>query len=589
MPLLAGSEFALSRLELLFVYLVAAMALNFAFGFAGQLALGEPMIVAAGAYAAGLLSVNFERGALVTLPVAIGAGAIVSILLGLPSLRIRGWYFAILTFFGVTIIGPLVATFGSVTGGADGLAGIALPSVAGVMLPSWVSYEVFVIIAIITYVCLRNIAKSPVGIGLQTLRDHPTAAEACGLNVLHLKARVYLVIGLPCGAVGALFAHSAQVISPSDFDFNMILVLIGSVFLGGVGRLYGPIFGVVIFEGLNLWLGPFSKYNSLVLGIGVLIAAVIFKDGLLTWAASMWARLRRYTGQHTASDAAGDEVGAITSSSWQGLSRSEPPRAEAGAPNGLHLSGITVSVNSNLILDNVDLIVPSGHIVAVVGPNGSGKTTLLNAVGGFVAIADGGVTLDRLDVGGLSRHKIARSGLGRSFQTPQLVDRLSVLDNVALGYFGPRRQNAFCAGLRLSPYWSQRARGYVQAEAACRFVGLTPRTLDASVSTLPLGLKRVVEIGRALAGDPSVMCLDEPAAGLNREELDNLARVLRDVARSGVAVLLVEHNLSFVRRVSDHVCLLEDGQVLDQATNQGVDQWSEALREYFNRYEGSGV
>lgn len=573
-PMLTSSELTLSRVEVSLVYLIAAMSLNFAYGFAGQLALGEPIIIAVGAYGTGLLSVYWGIPEWVTLPAAALFGAAVSLLLGLPSFRIRGWYFAILTFFGISVVPQLLATFGDVTGGLDGLVGIEPIAFGDYVWPAWLVYEIVAVAAILCFLVFRNAVNSGFGISLAILRDHPVAARACGLNLVYLKVRVYLLVGISCGVAGSLFARSNGVISPNNFDFNMILILIGAVFLGGIGKLWGPILGICFFQGVSLWIGPFSRYNPLILGLGVLVSSVVFRGGIL-------AIIERFTRSQTASGEVFDGGLAL---------RGEGMPASGGFKvdrSSLSIDRLSVTLGGSEILSDVSIDVGAGKIVSLIGPNGSGKTTLLNAVSGFVKCGHGSISISGDRVDGLPVESRARKGLGRTFQVPRLIEDLSILDNIALGIYGRSAIRATGAVFRVPSYRRRSVEIDEEARLACGLVGLDVAYSGMSVRSLPLGLKRITEVARAVASECSVLCLDEPAAGLNGAERDILADTLKSLAARGVAILLIEHNLDFVRQVSDEMCLLSAGKIVERAEAGPMAVLPVGLQEFFGRFAGA--
>jgi branched-chain amino acid transport system permease protein len=260
-PLLSQSAFNLGRFELFYLYCLPAMALNFASGYAGQLAFGQPVLMGLAAYATAILTVNSGASEWLALCVSIAVAMLASLIMGLPGLRVRGWYLAILTFFVIGVFGDLIDSFQGLTSGENGLVVPSL-SLGGNAMPQTLVYELTLAFVVVVWIAVRNIAKSDWGICLRQMRDHPGTAEACGINLWTTRVRVYLLMGIPCGLAGWLFAETQNVVAPVSFSLNLILLLIGGVFLGGEGSLWGPIIGVGIFETISLAIGPFSTWNS---------------------------------------------------------------------------------------------------------------------------------------------------------------------------------------------------------------------------------------------------------------------------------------------------------------------------------------
>lgn len=225
--------------------------------------------------------------------------------------------------------------------------------------------------------------------------------------------------------------------------------------------------------------------------------------------------------------------------------------------NGIckHFAGVSV-------LEGVDLVVRRGEVVGLVGPNGSGKTTLLNVITGHVSADEGHALLFGKSVIGRSPHAIAARGVRRTFQVPRLIGEMSVVENVRLGLLGARRQEVLGSILHL-PGYRKRARAHLERiEQVCDLVGLDPLVRNQRADGLPLGIRRVVEVARAVVSGPAMVCLDEPGAGLGGEELSKLGEVMRRVANSGSGVLVIEHNLNFVRGVTDRILEMQNGRVV---------------------------
>jgi len=577
-PLLSQSAFNLGRFELFYLYCLPAMALNFASGYAGQLAFGQPVLMGLAAYATAILTVNSGTNEWLALCISIAVAMLASLIMGLPGLRVRGWYLAILTFFVIGVFGDLIDSFQGLTNGENGLVVPSL-SLGGNEMPQTLVYELSLAFVVVVWVAIRNIVKSNWGVSLRQMRDHPGTAEACGINLWSTRVRVYLLMGIPCGIAGWLFALTQNVVAPVSFSLNLILLLIGGVFLGGEGSLWGPIIGVGIFETISLAIGPFSTWNSVFLGIGVLLSAILFRGGVVGAVSTLRRRSRSShsdvtVGSRSLSDAAQEQEAAVDE---------RPPRAVQPAAASMTVRDISKRFGGNEVLASVKLELHPGEILGLIGPNGSGKTTLVNVITGILRPDTGSVEVQGTKVQGRRPHTIAQLGVRRTFQHPRLINELSVLDNVRLGACGLQRPHALASIVR-SPAERRRTREVTdQALAVCDLLDLGRDLRETPVSFLSLGMKRVVEVARALVGDPAVVCLDEPAAGLNMEERDALVRLMEQMRVSGMALLLVEHNLELVMRTCDQVVLLEDGHITATARpRDGVID--PHLREYLGEY-----
>jgi branched-chain amino acid transport system ATP-binding protein/branched-chain amino acid transport system permease protein len=576
LPLVFSTGFELSRYQILLTYMTVAIALNFAFGFAGELALSQPVLIAVAAYTAGLLSAYKNWDVWQTVLPGILAAIVASILLALPSLRVRGWYFAIISFFAIAVMPDVITAFAPITGGDSGLLGINPMRVGTFIFPAWLAYEAVLATTVLTWIGVRNLVDSGWGVVIRAMRDHPVAARATGVNLHVTRAWVHVLLAVPCGLVGVEFAHTQLFLSPSNFAFTMILLLIGGVFLGGPGTLWGPVLGISVFQGISFWIGPFSAYNSLFLGAGVLISALGFKGGMVATLERVYDRIARRRGGARASPVSEDGVRFEDASV-----RLEPIQS---GDVGLSVAGVSKRFGGNQALRDVSLELRGGELLALIGPNGSGKTTLLNLVNGFVKADAGSITLNGHEYRHLPPAQTARHGLGRTFQVPRLIDELTVAKNVQLGLLGLGRQRVLASLVRW-PFLRRRERADLErAREVCRFLGLPPAVIDVHAGALPLGLKRIVEIGRAVVAGSRVICLDEPAAGLNETERERLKGVLRALVQAGRAVLLVEHNTRFVLDVCDRIVLLKDGEIVGRGDGGRKGEMDEQLREYVAAY-----
>jgi branched-chain amino acid transport system permease protein len=577
-PLLSQSAFNLGRFELFYLYCLPAMALNFASGYAGQLAFGQPVLMGLAAYATALLTVNSGVNEWLALCISIAIAMLASLIMGLPGLRVRGWYLAILTFFVIGVFGDLIDSFQGLTSGENGLVVPSL-SIGGNAMPQSLVYWLTLAFVVVVWVSIRNIAKSDWGICLRQMRDHPGTAEACGINLWATRIRVYLLMGIPCGLAGWLFAETQNVVAPVSFSLNLILLLIGGVFLGGEGSLWGPIIGVGIFETISLAIGPFSTWNTVFLGIGVLLSAILFRGGVVGAVSGLLDRSRSSNSDVTVasrslSDSAQEQEPAIDE---------RRPREVQPAVASMIVRDVSKHFGGNEVLASVNLELRPAEILGLIGPNGSGKTTLVNVITGILSPDSGSVEVQGTKIEGRRPHTIAQLGVRRTFQHPRLINELSVLDNVRLGACGLQRPHALASIVR-SPAERRRTREVTdQALAVCDVLDLGRDLRETPVSFLSLGMKRVVEVARALVGDPAVVCLDEPAAGLNMEERDALVRLMEQMRVSGMALLLVEHNLELVVRTCDRVVLLENGHVTAIARPRDGTM-DPHLREYLGEY-----
>jgi branched-chain amino acid transport system permease protein len=253
-------------------------------------------------------------------------------------------------------------------------------------------------------------------------------------------------------------------------------------------------------------------------------------------------------------------------------------------PTHIAVSEVHKRFGGNVVLRDVDIEINAGEVVAVVGPNGSGKTTLLNVISGFVHPDSGSITVNGQDVTHQAPHMRSALGIARTFQVPKLVSGMTVAENIECGAVGTDRPAMIQALLRLPGFRRGELSRRRRATQACQAVGFGQAQSQLEVATLPLGIKRLVEVGRALSADSSVVCMDEPVAGLHTNERALVLSTARSLARSGRAVLIVEHNLPFVLEVCDRLVLLVDGAIVDVGRPEDVTDPSRPLGKYFHTY-----
>ena len=550
-PLLTTSSFGLARFVVVVAYLLAAIALNLAMGYAGEFVLAHPVIMGVAAYTAGISGTVFGWPPSLAILLAIGAGTTAGLLVMSAGLRVRGWYYALITMFAVLVLPPVVVLGAAWTGGEDGLSGIRQLAIFGAAIPDWALFEIALAVLALVWWCLDNFTRSAWGYRLRALRDARQAAEAAGINLTETRLVVYVLTSIPAAIAGVVFAYSGRFVGIDMFGINLMLMLLTGVVLGGPGSRWGPVVGMAPLLVLSFWVGPFSPYNGIALGVGLLAGAIVFPDGIMA------ALQRRFL----VPGAGPVESGTDASEAAPVVERN---RVESDrGPSGLviHAADVGKQFGGNRVLTGVNFEMRRGTVVGLIGPNGSGKSTLLNVLSGFLRPDGGTVAINGADTGGLPVFKLARTGVGRTFQVPQLVDEFSAIENIELGLVAAEPR-AILAALGAGSGERRRARRRrEQALAAFRLIGLPESVRDLPAETLSLGLKRVAEIGRAIVGNPHLILLDEPAAGLNDEERNRLGELLKTLRGMGISVLVVEHNISFLLSTCDELVLLEAGKV----------------------------
>jgi branched-chain amino acid transport system permease protein len=552
---------ALFQLSLIAVYAVAAIGLNIAIGFGGQLFLGQVAIMGVAAYASGLLAVRLHFSPWEALIPALVLGTAVGMLVGLVALRLSSLYLGMVSFFLVVVLPDVVDSFPGVTGGDNGLTGI--PELYDTFTRSGMMamFATMVGILIVAVLAARAVLLSGWGIRLRALRDTPEALSTCGVSPTATRLAVYFLTSVLASVAGWEMTFLNGYVAPDLFSVDLTLLLLAGVVVGGQGTIAGPIVGTAIVEGYSNLVGQFSTYNTIGLGVILVVIVIVFPNGIAEVVRSLLRRLlpsgHRPGHQVTAPHGRAGPVPA--------LARGRSDQAGPAHPV-LRVGGLSKAFHGVAAVRDVDVVLAAHEVIGLVGANGSGKTTVVNLITGIYPPDSGQVLLNGQDVLGLPPHAISRHGIARTFQVPQFVPRASVRENLELGLLARYPQPVWLPVLRpRRSAWLDRQRR-AEADQILERLQIPAGTWREPVAALPLGLKRVLEVGRAIATGANLLCLDEPAAGLNTDELDRLAAILAALREQGSSVLIIEHNRRFVSAVADIVLLMEAGRITATAS-----------------------
>ncbi|HEX3929681.1 MAG TPA: ATP-binding cassette domain-containing protein, partial [Nocardioides sp.] len=492
--------------------------LNLSYGFAGELSFASPAFYALGAYTTVMVSLHWHNDIALCMAVGAVAGLLLGLLSGIPGLRLGGWMLAVSSFFLILLVPNVVSIAQRWTGGYEGATGIPLPSLLGSSL-DFNEYLVVVVVATSGWLILfRNLVRSRSGDILSVLRESPILAASLGISVYGTKLKAYAISGVPATVAGTLFAYLDGYVAPITFGLTLAITVLAGSILGGSRSVLGAVVGATLLQ-----LGPNSstslgKYALVFYGGFLIFMAIVLPRGAAGLATSVTDRVPRLLGRTGAKPV-----------------RQEDPKERAQLPTitgqRLTIEGVSKSFGGNAALSDVSFVAEPGEIVALIGPNGSGKTTLLNTISGYYRVDRGTVMLGERKISGLGPSRVARAGVGRTFQTP-LVAPLTVRQNVAVARTRTSRVSILETMLRLPRFWTTK-RGDVKAvEGIISAVGLEPWA-DEQAQALPLGTRRILELARALASQPAVLLLDEVASGLDKEEVEQLSRMVREVAAAG--------------------------------------------------------
>jgi ABC-type branched-subunit amino acid transport system ATPase component/ABC-type branched-subunit amino acid transport system permease subunit len=562
-PLYTASEYVYFVAGLVGVYALVGIGMNILYGLGGQVSLAQGSIVGVGAYVAGALAIHAGWNMWVASAAGMAAGALIGIVMGLPSLRLSTWYFALITLAFSEVVLGLVHHFDSVTGGANGLVGI--PPV----LTSSGLYWVILAANSIGLALYGTFATSRLGRGLVAIKEGGEAGTVSGVPAARLKLIAFGVAGAYAGAAGSLFAIEQQVVTPDQFTMTFSVFFIVILVAGGVGRWLGPVIGALVFFAVPEFLTSLETWRMVIYGAALLLFMAFAPEGVLGAVDQAWARLR---GRRRGARASQLEAAPAERAEPAILERELPEEVVEGRGDGagrLVVDQVTVSFGGVKALDAVSMTVESGVVHGLIGPNGSGKTTLLNALTSIYVPDSGTVRLNGRTLTGTPPHKLARLGIARTFQTPRLLKELSVWENVMLGGFSVERATAAEALLRLPRALADNRRLGDRAYELLEDLGLAGRAATRAVD-LPHGQQRMIELARALMVEPRLLLLDEPAAGLSGDELAVLDQLVRSLQHGGMTVVIVEHHIGWVRELCEQVTVLDQGRVISSGVPDAV-------------------
>jgi branched-chain amino acid transport system ATP-binding protein/branched-chain amino acid transport system permease protein len=545
-------------------YAIAVVGLVVVLGYCGQISIAQAAFFGLGAYGVALGTVDYGLNFFIALAVAVVVAAVLGLILGLGSLRLGGHYLAMVTISFQQILTVVLTNWISFTHGPDGVRNIPRPTLSGLDFENGHAYLALCLLAMVgASFCVWRLKSSRLGRAMQAVRDNELAAGTSGIDVFGTKVLSFGLSAVFGSLGGGLFSGGFHYISPDQFSFAESIVMLTMALLGGVQNPFGALVGTVLLVILPEWLRFLRQVYLAVYGAAVILIMVFLPDGLWGFVTD---RLRRRA-----------RPPAFPVPPLPLLARTGAAATGNGDSLVLHVQGLSKHFGGLKALDGVDLAVRRGTVHALIGPNGSGKSTFINVVTGLYRPTAGRIGFAGRDLTAAPPHRRNRAGLARTFQNIRVFRGMTVLENVMVG---AERAGNDVAGHPVAVT--------ERALAALDFVGLRA---DAArlVGTLSYGHQRYVEIARALAGSPDMLLLDEPAAGLNMTEKQELGRLLRRLKGHGMTILIVDHDMALVEQVADAITVLNFGRRIADGAPQQVLRHPDVIAAYLGEPQRHAV
>ena len=619
-PLYTSNPYYIHMIGTIMIYAILLFGLDIVVGYTGQVSLGHAGLFGVGSYTAGVMFMKLGAPLWLIIPASIGITAGFGALLALPALRVTGPYLAMVTLAFGTIIQILINEMTFLTEGPLGIK-VPKPDLFGAKLDEHGFYWMVLTLMVVSLVVVDRILRSQLGRAFEALRGSPVASDCMGVSVYRYKVYAFVISAGFAGLSGCLYAYSEQYISPNTYNFELTVLFLLAVIMGGrktrSGALLGaaiivilpkllddlemfrqvastlavlmalgagmgiakkittpkamaiPVVGTLALAAFSFWLQSITDWRLSIFGLMILFVVYYLQDGIVGFFRGLFAR----KGTSHAMSTQGLDMGRDAISIASNSNDCEPGSDMLIAQSVLMQFGGLKAIN------NVDLRVKRGTIHGLIGPNGSGKSTMMNVLTGIYVPTAGSIEFSGQSLIGRTSSDIALSGIARTFQNVQLFGEMTALQNVQVGLHHTFESNLLDVALQTPRYKREDKAGVERGLGLLNFVGLG-ELAGEEARNLPYGKQRLLEIARALALDPQLLLLDEPAAGLTAPDIKELIAIIRKIRDHGITVILIEHHMDVVMSICDSVSVLDFGQKIAEGKPAEVQADEKVIEAY---------
>ena len=620
-PVVVHNPYYIHLAETILIYAILLFGLDIVVGYTGEVSLGHAGLFGIGSYTAGIF---FFKLGVPYVMVVVGASLVVTAIFGailaLPALRVTGPYLAMVTLAFGTIVQILINEMTFLTEGPLGIK-VPKPSLFGHKLNELEYFYFVAVVMVFALIAVNRILRSHLGRAFQALRDSPVACDCMGVSVYRYKVYAFVISAALAGLAGSLYTYSEEYISPNTYNFELTILFLLAVIMGGRKTRSGPLLGALIVVTLPSLLSDISLFRGIATAaaiVGVLIAAILLVKGqktwrevivpvtsviamaafsyylenIVDWRLTIFGFMTLFVVYYLQDGVIGylksitekiwpHSIGAIADNENADPSRAWAPPAKSVQTSGnlLDATNILMQFGGLKALNAVDLRVARGAIHGLIGPNGSGKSTLMNVLTGIYQPTAGSVSFNGSSIIGHTPSQIALAGVARTFQNVQLFGEMTATENVLVGLHHTFKSSLFDVVFNTRRYRDEERTARQRAAGILQFVGLADMA-NEEARNLPYGKQRLLEIGRALGLDPSLLLLDEPAAGLTAPDIKVLIEIIRKIRDHGITIILIEHHMDVVMTISDLVTVLDFGQKIAEEEPAMVQSDPKVIEAY---------